>query len=203
MGGEIFVGVRDNKLGKPRETLILRWTNPIPDWFMDANFLDQGKGLDIFLKPAEDAGEWPNHVRKIEAAEYGVILADLIQRKIFSRNTFTMPGRLIVAAMHDSFKEEIKQVEELIRRGWVEEVWRGIAPDVWNGKTGKLNEKLTLETYESEIKNANNEDSMFWIGYTVFLSKSVFEIDHKFEMPSREEVEAWLKQNGWVSQVKA
>ena len=120
MGGEIFVGVRyRDKDGAIKEQCQLRWTNEMPYIFMTPSFLEQGEAFEKFLNEARPRGEWPRPklVKHIDGSEYGVILIDFVQRKVFSRNNYCKPGSQYTARFYQGVEEDIGNMYELARRG--------------------------------------------------------------------------------------
>jgi hypothetical protein len=122
MGGEVCVGVRDRK---GVEHIALRWTNEMPRVLMDSDFYLKPKTLQKFLDEAKPGQKWPEakKVKTVSTSEYGVILIDFPNKRIFSRQGYTEVGKLIVWTSQN-MGEECSAVTNLSKLGWVQSILR-------------------------------------------------------------------------------
>lgn len=199
MGGDIFVGVRyKDKNGKIVEHLSHRWTNIMPGFTVEPTFIDQGERFDAFLEWAKETNEYPQSIliHKIECGEYGVIFFDFIKKVIFSRNNYFAPGSIIIGTTYLDVEEDIEQLEELIKRGYIGEIY-----DDYPLPRDKTHKSLPIDTFIETVRKQLQEGKRFL--YFAWVNKNFpFKIDHKTDhSPDVKKVKAWLEKNGWTSEI--
>jgi hypothetical protein len=123
MGGTVFVGIRR---GDGSEHLYECWTNSIPWWFANPDFVTDGSGVDEFIRLAEErvaSGEsiYTKRHHSVTYSEYGVILIDFIEKKILSCQGYCTPGQMTtfwhggISATHSP--DEVEAVLKLHKAG--------------------------------------------------------------------------------------
>lgn len=119
MGGELFFGMRDEK---GREKLQLRWTNQIPLIMAHPSFISGGKVWKQIWDQGKPNGKWPGTrtVKTVTSSEYGVVLVDLKNQYILSRQDYCTPNMLHVQGIVDweyaevcLFQHQLNRVEKL------------------------------------------------------------------------------------------
>lgn len=186
MGGEVFVGVRLEKLnGKGwSEYLSLRWTNPMPWYMANLDFYNKGKVLFDFLGDAKPDNDWPESksTKVIEPSEYGVILFDFKDKIVFSRQRYSGPGSY---NCYQPNEHDEKVLTPLIKNGLITK-----ATDIdWK--------QFDVPKSFVELVRAN----CFTVDYKI----PDWTFDHKSEV-GREvwpEVLDWLKTHQWKSKVQS
>lgn len=115
MGGSVLVGIR-RRNGEIH--LSERWTNATPYWFNDPDFYaDDEVTLQEYLD-----GEDGKPQTRIHPSGYGVILVDLIKRRVLSRQDYTGIGSV---TLNTTDEEKMELVVKLKERGLITriEVW--------------------------------------------------------------------------------
>jgi hypothetical protein len=211
MGGEIFVGIRyKDKDNVIKEQCMLRWTNELPLIFMQPSFLEQGTAFEKFLADANPKNEWPQPklVKRVDASEYGIVLIDFIQHKVFSRNDYCQPGHMYTGHNYQGVAKDLENIYELARRGWLTCVWNNVFSIRTNGELLLPAEFMEMIRSMAFDTVTNGEKSRLTINmdkitsYEAILSDKIFNVDHEPTRPYLNEVKEWMDANGWTSQIK-
>ncbi len=211
MGGEVFVGVRDLN---HKEHLALCWTNPMPYWLADVDFYSSPEVLQKFLGMAKSGNTWPDDkpTDRVEPSEYGVILIDFPNRRVFSRQDYTQVGHLLVHGRHIN-GDDASLVTKLSTRGWITRVW-DVGDDAYFEDPSKKLDPVIVQAFlqscalQSEaiarrvpIADLQRDFGLVGVDFQI----EGWTLDHKSDRADTvwPEVVAWLKGNEWVSPVEA
>jgi len=207
MGGDVFIGIRKRN---GEIYLAERWTNPTSYWFNDPAMYDvDEKTLDNYIELPEE----PRPQTEIHPSEYGVILYDALNNKLFSRQDYTSVGRLIVS-LFDPENMELAQV--LRQRGIVTELrafslgnrdncsWGQVpkeagpfivTPEKWP-RFFEIIEEVLSQGRDHVYELPNSEKAMFEVGWKI----PGLEVDHLKAARGWNhwpEVLKWVSDQGW------
>jgi len=106
MGGELLLGLRDRR-GQVK--LQLRWTNPMPFMIAHPTFLTGGALWNKIWNEKSSTKGWPRtvNVKTVQPSEYGVILIDLKDKIVFSRQDYCTPNMLHLQGTIDPEMAEV------------------------------------------------------------------------------------------------
>lgn len=107
MGGRITVGI---KRPDGREFVHERWTNPLPYYFSNPDFL---LGKEEAIQQYELAPEELHKNYIIYPYDYGIVLVDFPRKMIFSRQRYTTLGQVVLFDDDKEMYENIFRLYEL------------------------------------------------------------------------------------------
>lgn len=203
MGGTVFVGIRR---GDGTEHLYERWTNNMPWYFADAEFINDGSGVDEFIRYGDElhaSGEsiYTKRHHAVTYSEYGVILIDHVTKKILSCQGYAKPGQMSVYWHDGRCSTAPAEDAELITK---------------LHKAGRFKKFINMRTHEDlpedETQNllkmlAESTDGHLpddvSIGVVVCSDLDDFELTHITHCTDKERklVRQFLVENGWKSRV--
>jgi hypothetical protein len=203
MGGTVFVGIRRRD---GSEHLYERWTNSIPWYFADAEFVNDGPGVDEFVRRADEleaSGEtlYTKKHHHVTYSEYGVILIDHKTKKMLSCQGYAKPGQFS-AFWHSGRScvippEDADIITKLNRAGRLKKfIEIQSHEDLPEDKTKKILKMLAESTDGNLPKDIS-------IGVVVCTNLDDFELVHISQCDSEERklVRQFLVDNGWKARV--
>lgn len=205
MGGEVFVGVRRSN---GQEQCSLRWTNSMPQWLADPDFLSGGRELTKFLKLAKSTNKWPQSklVKRIQPSEYGVILVDFQTHEILSRQDYTKVGEFMITRFVDVLRHELELAVKLQERGWIESILTGVLTGqpvpMAPAERCKFMQLCIRAADTPPLSRDQLQDHMDSFGGAVSLKlASPFQVDDSSQRARDcwEEIRSWVKARGWKS----
>jgi hypothetical protein len=177
----------------------LQWTNHLPSWFADLNFIKGNFKSDLMKSiwnRTNPRGKWPKArlVKTISLSEYGVVLVDFKNGVLFSRQNYCSPG--ILGANHYGSWES-----ELILSLAAEKRLLGAEgyPHVRTPKSEfrKRKDLYYLDKHEEADRTMQPSTAPY---HQTHYSMSPLEVDHNSTPPHdsvRYETRTFLEKNGW------
>ncbi len=205
MGGELFVGIRKSD---GTEHCSLRWTNIMPLFMADPDFLNEGKSLDEFISRAKPTNKWPQSrlIKTIQSSEYGVVLIDFPSKQILSRQDYFKIGSFSVTSFSSAFIEELSILVKLYKLGWVKDLYNSPIPI----ETSKLSSSMKDECFNwvNEILTKKGErahstlDKFFTVIHADL--NLPFEVNDSLNRACDvwPEVVKWVKDHNWITKIK-
>ena len=203
MGGTVFVGIRRRD---ETEHLYECWTNSMPRWFADPEFLYDGPGVAEFIRLAEErlaAGGSIYTARHdgVTFSEYGVILIDHVAKKILSCQGYTRVGRMRASWRRGEAvnipPDDTKIITKLHRAGRLEKLegMRSFKP--LTEQTTRMLLELFAASEDGSLPNKRD------VGVVVHSDLSDFDVSHTGHCapPERAAVRDFLVDNGWKARV--
>jgi len=206
MGGAVFLGIRRSD---GTEHLYETWTNSIPCWFVDPEFINDGASVDEFVAIAEETIASGNALftkrhKSVTYSEYGVILIDHVAKKILSCQGYTRPGRLL-ARWHDGTDTHLPadtaaMILKLNDAGRLNKITRdtlGGGEELPEAEVAALL-RLCRETTDGHFPTGTD------IRADVYVDLSDFEYTHRPDCGKEERrlVREFLDDNGWQARVR-
>jgi len=203
MGGAVFVGIRRRN---GTEHLYERWTNNMPWYFADAEFIEDGPGVDEFVRYADELNEsgeslYTKKHQAVTYSEYGVILIDHQTKKIMSCQGYAKPGQMSVwwhsGRCSTSPAEDADIITKLNKAGRLKKF-----VDMKSLEDMPDDESQRLLAMLAESKDGNLPDGVS-IGVVVCTNLDDFELTHISHCGQKERklIRQFLVDNGWEARV--
>ncbi len=200
MGGSICVGIRRRD---GSEHILIRHTNSLPYWWSNKDFLEDGQSVDKYIKPKIKS--WcSSNVKIIKSSEYGVVLFDFISKKVFSRQGYSSPGRIIVNVNDIAQMYNFGRLLENNMVTKIENFGYDYDKEISIGTLDNLKNKA-LNTSKSDLDNALDYYSLSNDSYNVYYNLYGLSVDHNNGEAFYvwDKVRSFIKDNKWKSKIRS
>jgi len=207
MGGVICFGVRYERDGEIRETVMERWTNDLPWRILHSEFLIGTSELySLVDETLEETEYWgsPRLVDKVFPSEYGCILVDLINKTCLSMNHYCSAFTDYVSPISSAHLESLKGLRPLVEKDMVIcrpqfSMWdkNGKLMDLPLQKPAREISKEEQAEHDAELKRSILEDDPEDVSCIATIRPEFMEITLEGQDFDFKTVRRWLKENGW------
>lgn len=193
MGGSIGFGVRTSDY---KEYFIDRWTNDLFWRIASPDFINEGEELKLLIDEAKPENKWPEArlLKSIKKCEYGLVLVDFPNRKVYSRNDYSAAGQFYISPFSSAISEEMDNAIKLAKQGLLGEI------ELYSyQKENHIRKNISVDEFLENYKQIDRNFN----GYLICnLNNKTFEFDHKCERKTPvKEINRWVKNLNWKTKV--